>query len=166
VSFNQQSFGKRFQVMGDTAEAVYEIVAPLGNTVRFGFRRPKGIKFGTFPEGLRHMPDFVTAHYLVEVMGLGRDGVLKSMKVSKYEALKEWNKFALRLGLLGLVLFIWNSSKQQYLVLSWQDIVDEVTYSKRKHGGPLAFENDGNKYYALEWERLVDKATFVGDHSE
>jgi hypothetical protein len=60
-------------IIGDTAEEVYQKVAPLGNTTRFRFRRPKGVKFGTFPEGIRHMPDFVTASYMVEVMGLGRD---------------------------------------------------------------------------------------------
>ena len=166
MSFNEQSFAKRFQTMGDMAENVYAEVKPLGNTTRFGFRRPKGVKFGTFPEGLRHMPDYVTSSYLVEVMGLGRDGILKSMKVSKYEALKEWNKFARRIGLLGVVLFIWNSAKKQYMILSWQDIVDEVKYSKRKHDGPLSFQNDGNEYYPLEWERLVAKATFLGDYDE
>ncbi len=162
-AFHTQSFNQRFTVMGDVAENVYEAVKPLGSTIRFGFRRPKGIKFGTFPVGFRHAPDFITASYLVEVMGLGRDGILKSMKVSKYDALKEWHKFSIKLGGLGLVLFIWNSSKRQYVILAWSDIVDEVKYSKRKHGVQV-FENDGNKYYRLEWSRLCSKATFIGDH--
>jgi len=149
--------------MGDTAENVYEAVAPLGNTCRFGFRRPKGVKFSTFPPKLRHQPDFVTASYMVEVMGLGRDGILKSMKESKYEALKVWNKFAIALGLMGVILFVWNSSKKQFITLTWDDIVAEVNYSKRKYG-IQAFENDGNTYYRLDWERLVAKAAYVGDH--
>jgi len=148
--------------MGDEAERVYEAVAPLGNTTRFGFRRPKGVKFSTFPEKLRHQPDFVTASYMVEVMGLGRDGILKSMKESKYEALKVWDKFAKALGLLGLALFVWNSSEKQFVILSWNDIVTEVQYSKKKYG-IQAFENDGNTYYRLNWERLVAKAHHVGD---
>jgi hypothetical protein len=151
--------------MGDTAEQVYEKVKPLGNTTRFGFRRPKGVKFSTFPVGFRHMPDFITASYLVEVMGLGRDGILKSLKVTKYEALKEWHKHSLKLGGLGVVFFIWNSSKRQYIILAWKDVVEEVKYSKRTYG-VLAFENDGNEYYRLDWERLVHKATFVGDHND
>jgi len=163
--YRDQPFSQRLGVLGDTAENVYEAVKPLGNTIRFGFRRPKGIKFGAFPAGFRHMPDFITPSYLVEVMGLGRDGILKSMKVTKYDALKEWHKFALRLGGLGVVLFIWNSSKRQYIILAWSDIVEEVKYSKRKHG-VQAFENDGNKYYQLDWVRLVDKATFVGDYDD
>lgn len=163
-AFHDQKFSKRYQVMGDLAETVYIETKPLGNTIRFGFRRPKGMKFGAIVEGLRHTPDFVTASYLVEVMGLGKDGILKSMKVTKYEALKEWNKFAVRIGLLGVALFIWNSDAKQYVILSWKSIVDEVKYSKRKHDGPLAFESDGKEYYPLDWERLKEKAEFVGDY--
>ncbi len=149
--------------MGDTAESVYEAVAPLGNTCRFGFRRPKGIKFSTFPERLRHQPDFVTASYLVEVMGLGRDGILKSMKVSKYEALKGWDRFAKWLGLMGVILFVWNSSEKQFLTLTWTDLVKEVTYSRKKYG-IQAFENDGNTYFRLDWDRLKERAAYVGDY--
>lgn len=166
-AFHDQTFAQRFAVMGDTAENVYEAVAPLGNTCRFGFRRPKGVKFSTFPEKLRHQPDFVTATYLVEVMGLGRDGILKSMKVSKYDALIVWNKVAKLLGLMGLVLFVWNSSKKQFLTLTWSSIVEEVAYSKKKYG-VQTFASDGNTYYRLDWDRLVDKAAYIGtfDDSE
>ena len=163
--FHEQTFAKRFAVMGDEAERVYEAVKPLGNTVRFGFRRPQGIKFGIFPSGFRHMPDFITASYLVEVMGLGRDGILKSLKVDKYEALKFWHKLSLGFKGLGVVFFVWNSSKKNYVILAWTDIVEEVKYSKRKHG-VQAFENDGNEYYPLDWDRLVDRATFVGSYDE
>ncbi len=165
MSFSEQSFSQRFQVMGDAAEAVYEAVAPLGSTTRFGYRRPKGVKFGTFPEALRHAPDFTTASYFVEVMGLGRDGILKSMKLSKYEALKIWHAHGKKIGLLGVALFIWNSSKKQYIVLSWKDIVEEVKYAKRADG-IQKFKNDGNEYYPLRWERLVERATFVGNYDE
>jgi len=160
-----QPFAQRFAKMGDEAEDVYTTVAPLGNTTRFGFRRPKGVKFSTFPERVRHQPDFITASYLVEVMGLGRDGILRSMKVSKYEALKVWDKVARMLNLNGLVIFIWNSSKKQFLTLPWSVIVEEVAYSKKKYG-ILSFESDGNTYYRLDWERLVAKAAYVGSHEE
>lgn len=163
--YRDQPFNIRFSKMGDEAEDVYLAVAPLGNTTRFGFRRPKGVKFSTFPEGLRHQPDFVTATYLVEVMGLGRDGILKSVKTSKYEALKVWNKVAKMLGLMGLVIFVWNSSKRQFITLSWSSIVEEVNFSKKKYG-IQSFESDGNEYYRLDWDRLVKKATFVGTHQD
>ena len=149
--------------MGDTAEEVYNTVKPLGATTRFGFRRPKGIKFNSIPPTFRHAPDFFTSTYLVEVMGLGRDGILKSLKTTKYEALKHWNKWAKQGGLLGVVFFIWNSSERQFLVLGWKDIVDEVAYSKRKYG-VQSFEVDGNEYYRLDWDRLKAKAVTVGEY--
>lgn len=147
--------------MGDEAEDVYERAKPLGPTFRYGLRRPKGIKVSTLPEVVRHQPDFFTATYLVECCGLGRDGILKSIKVSKYEALKVWQKIAQLMGLLGVVLFVWNSSKKQYVILAWKDIVEEVAYSKRKYG-VQKFENDGNEYYRLDWDRLTERATFIG----
>ena len=151
--------------MGDKAEEVYKKVTPLGSTTRYGFRRPKGIKFTSIPEVTRHMPDFFTSTYLVEVMGLGRDGILKSLKVGKYEALKVWNKVAKMTGLLGLVFFIWNSSEREFLIVDWDTIVGEVAYSKRKYGIQV-FESDGNEYYRLDWERLRDKALTVGAYSD
>lgn len=164
-AYRDQPFNQRFATMGDVAEGVYLAVSPLGNTTRFGFRRPKGMKFSSIPERYRHMPDFITATYLVEVMGLGRDGILKSMKESKYEALKWWNKVAKEGGLLGVVVFVWNSSKEQFITLAWSSIVEEVNYSKRKYG-VQSFESDGNTYYRLDWDRLVQKATFVGTHDD
>lgn len=160
-NYRDQPFGRRFQTMGDMAERAYEAIGPLGNTTRFGFRRPKGMKFNHIPEGFRHAPDFITSTYLVEVMGLGRDGILKSVKTTKYEALKEWNAFAKKLGLMGVALFIWNSSEKQFVVLNWDALVEEVRYSKRKYG-VQSFENDGNEYYRLDWERLTEKAALIG----
>ncbi len=164
-AYRDQPFGQRFQVMGDTAEGVYLEVKPLGNTTRFGFRRPKGVKFSHFPERYRHMPDFITPTYLVEVVGLGRDGILKSIKVSKYDALKWWHKQAKEGGLMGLVIFIWNSSEREFITLDWKTIQDEVAYSKRKYG-VQAFESDGVEYYRLDWDRLRDKAAMVGVHDD
>lgn len=164
-NYRDQNFAQRFSTMGDTAEDVFEKKAPLGNCTRFGFRRPKGIKFSNIPAFFRHTPDFITSNYLVEVMGLGRDGILKSMKVPKYEALKEWNKIAIRGGLVGVALFLWNSSERQYVVLPWQVIVDEVAYSKKKHG-VQSFPNDGNQYYRLDWDRLTAKAQLIGTYED
>ena len=161
--YRDRPFSQRFSEMGDTAENVYKKVTPLGSTTRYGFRRPKGIKFTSIPEVTRHMPDFFTSTYLVEVMGLGRDGILKSLKTTKYEALKVWNKVAKMTGLMGLVFFIWNSSEREFLIVDWDTIVKEVSYSKRKYG-IQEFESDGNTYYRLDWERLRDKALTIGTH--
>ncbi len=150
--------------MGDEAESVYEDVKPMGKTTRFGWRRPKGISFKKMPNNLRHSPDYYAqAGYLVEVMGLGRDGVLKSLKVEKYEALKTWRKIGNLLE-LEIALFIWNSAERQYVTLLWPSVVKLVAKAKRSHG-VQAFD-DGNEYYPINWEWIVEEATWVSDYGE
>lgn len=163
--YRDQAFSQRFHTLGDTAEAVFDAVHPLGNSTTFGFRRPEGIKFSSIPETFRHMPDRITATYLVEVVGLGRDGILKSLKETKYEALKFWQKWAKEGGLLGVVLFVWNSSEKEFLIISWDTVVKEVAYSKRKYG-IQTFESDGNTYYRIDYDRLRDKAVTVGRYED
>lgn len=162
MSFNEQPFGYRFGKMGDEAEEIYEAVHPLGKTIRFGFRRPKGIDFKSIKDVFRHMPDYITeSNYLVEVMGLGRSGVLKSVKLEKYEALKVW-AFIARLG-SGLVFFIWNSHEEEYLLLDWDAMKKIVS----KYRNKVEEFNDGNKYYPLPWGELRELATIVGKwHNE
>lgn len=149
--------------MGDESENVYETIRPLGSTVRFGLRRPEGIKVSQIPETLRHAPDYFTVTHLVECMGMGRDDILKSLKVSKYEALKQWQKIAKQLGLMGVMLFVWSSHHRRFLVINWENVVEEVSYSKKKYG-VQTFENDGVQYYRLDWNRLADKAIIQGAH--
>lgn len=163
MSFREQPFNQRFAVLGDTAEAVYDAVLPLGNGTQFGFRRPKGIKFNNFPENLRHMPDRVTATYMVEVMGMGRDGILRSMKVTKFNALKVWNTIAPKLGLLGVALFVWNSHKKQYLVLSFKSMTKLVNQSMKDYG-IQTFEVDGVEYYRINWDDLRKEALLIGEY--
>ena len=154
MTYSEQPFARRFATLGDEAETVYDAVLPLGAGTTFGFRRPKGIKFGTLPETLRHMPDRVTATYMVEVCGMGRDGILKSVKVEKYEALKVWEKVAKQIGLLGVALFVWNSSKRQFVVLTMKSITKLVRKSETELG-IRSFEVDGHEYFPMEWEWLV-----------
>lgn len=164
MSFSDRPFHERFTAMGDLAESVYTAVKPFGETMRFGYRRPKNVNFSHFPSTVRHQPDFLTTSYLVEVMGLGKDGILKSMKPEKYEALKKWNKMSKMMGLLGLMMFIWNSHLNTFLIVKWSTIVDEVAYSKRKYG--VQEFKDGNEYYRLDWDRLVERAASIGTWSD
>lgn len=143
--------------MGDIAENVFLEVAPLGRSQRLGWRRPK-ISMKHMPHDLRHMPDFYAdSGHMVEVVGLGRDGVLK-VKLSKYEALKKWTKIG------PVVLFIWNSHLHQWTILGWDAIKRVVDKARRK--GIEAFENDGNEYYPIEWEWIVDAASYVSAYHE
>lgn len=152
MAFHERSFNQRFAEMGDQAEAVYEDARPLGKTIRFGFRRPKGISFKRMPKVMRHAPDFYAeSGYLVEVVGLGKDGILKSFKTEKVEALKVWNRISALLG-VDLALFIWNSSEQQYVVLEWKELLPLIAKAKKK--GMETF-HEGNEYYPIEWEWIT-----------
>lgn len=165
MQFHRRNFGQRFAVLGDTAENVYESVKPLGNTTRFGWRRPKGVRMQTMHINIRHMPDFYAeAGYFVEVMGCGRDNILKSMKVSKWEALKFWQATA-RKSNCELALFVWNSNAKQWVLLSYDSLKKLVAKAKKVHG-VQAFENDGNEYYPIDWDWLVEEAEQHGEYHE
>lgn len=147
--------------MGDEAESVYEAAKPMGNTVRFGWSRPKGINFQKLPATLRHMPDYYAqAGYFVEVMGLGRDGILKSLKVDKYDSLKTWAKIGRLLG-VELAIFVWNSHEKQHVTLMWNDVVEVVNQSKRKFG--IKSFDDGNEYHPIPWEWLTSRAAWTAE---
>ena len=75
-TFKDQPWAARFVAMGDTAEEVFEEVAPFGNLIRLGWNRPN-IYMGDMSIVLKHMPDYYSGGYLIEVMGMGRDGILK-----------------------------------------------------------------------------------------
>lgn len=153
AEYRNQKFSQRFSKMGDEAESVFEEAAPLGQHQRLGWRRPR-VSMRRMPETLRHLPDFYTdSGHLVEVVGLGRDGVLK-LKLSKWEALKHWNSAC------PVVLFVWNSSTREWVILGWDQLKRLVTKGRNK--GVEAFENDGNEYYPIEWGWITELASFVG----
>ena len=165
MGYRDQPFHQRFDKMGDEAEGVYAKIKPFGKTIRFGWNRPKGIEFKKLPQILRHKPDFYAEDgYLVEVVGLGKDGILKSIKVEKYEALKTWARIA-RLLDLELAFFIWNSSKNQYALLTWKKLTVLTRRSANKLG-IQAFANDGNEYYPIPWEWILEAASWVEEHGE
>lgn len=164
MKYSAKPFDQRFTEMGDEAESMYERIKPFGNTIRFGFRRPKGISFRKLPSVVAHMPDYMTETNLVEVMGLGRDGILKSMKVKKFSALKAWPKVARLLDLTGgLWFFVWNSHEKKFAIVTWEKMVPLVTKSVKEFG-IKSFEEDKVEYYPLPWEWLVDSASWVGSH--
>lgn len=155
MSYRNQSFRQRFASMGDEAEGVYLEIQPLGKTQRLGWRRPD-VSMKRMGETLRHMPDFYAdSGHLVEVVGLGRDGILK-IKVSKWEALKVWQKIA------PVTLFVWNSSEKAWVLLGWEDSKKLIAKARAK--GIEAFENDGNEYFPVEWAWIVATASYVGSY--
>lgn len=165
MSFNSLPFRAREGTLGDIAEEIFLKNRPLGNAERFGWRRPENISMKTLPPAIRNMPDFYAASgYLVEVAGLGRDGVLKSIKVEKYESLKVWRRIAKMLDLTDIALFVWNSFEEQFVLISWESLVKLVAKAKKVNG--IEKFNDGNEYYPINWDWLVDEAAFVGVSTE
>ena len=146
MTFNDQGWHSRFQVMGDTAEGEFvEWAQRNGLTVeRLGWDRPT-MGVGRMGLELRHMPDFYASDgYLYEAVGMGRDGVLKGVKVEKWEALKFWNK------LQPVRLFVYNSSEKANVMLPWPTLVQTVARARK--AGIEAFRADGNEYYPIRWE--------------
>jgi len=144
MSFSEKSWDQRVGTLGDIAEGIFEEVAPLGKHLRYGFNRPP-FKLTRIPEYIKHTPDYVTGTgHLVEVMGCGRDNIVK-LKLTKWEALKTWNKNA------DVVLFLWNSSTEEWSLIQWGELRKLV--SKARKAGVEAFD-DGNEYFAIPWDDL------------
>jgi len=146
MSFNQGNFAARFGAMGDEAEKQFEqwCEAQGWKYERFGWNRPS-TGMGGMSRMLRNTPDFYADHALWEVMGMGRDGILKGLKTEKWEAMKDWNRVQ-RVG-----FFIWNSSTKRPIIVSWQRMVLIVARARR--AGLRQF-HDGPMYYAIELEWL------------
>jgi hypothetical protein len=144
--------------MGDQSEAVYFDVKPLGATTRWGFRRPEGVSVGKFPNVTAHTPDAVTYQAYVEIVGLGRDGVLKGIKVEKWEALKVWQRIAKLAGhAQGVMFFVYNSSVREWAVLDFKAMTSLLKRSEAELG-VQTFEVDKVAYFPVPWEWIVAKA--------
>ena len=125
---------------------MYERVLPYGKTVRMGWARPD-ISLNLMSSRIRSIPDYYASGFLVEVMGLGRDGVLK-LKEDKWDALRWWNTSGNPVS-----LFVWNSSTSEYALIEWGVLVRLVAMGRA--AGVLAFEVDGNRYYPIRWEWVI-----------
>ena len=152
MSFSGQSWENRFGILGDIAEGVFEEVAPLGTSLRYGFNRPP-FSLARTPDFIKHTPDYVTGTgHLVEVMGCGRDGIVK-LKLVKWGALRTWNRVTGDNDIV--VLFLWNSRTSEWSLVQWDELQQLVTQARR--AGVKAFD-DGNEYLAIPWVSL-DRVT-------
>jgi len=153
MPFHKQQWSTRYRTMGDTAEHIFETVAPLGPSVRLGWNRPQ-VSMSRMSLMLRQMPDYyASSGHLVEVMGCGRDGILK-LKVSKYEALKQWNRIQ------PLLLFVYSSSKSEWKLLEWHNVKAAVAAARRR-GIQTFSDEDPKEYYPIIWDDLTVKGGIV-----
>lgn len=161
AQYKSQPWGARLATLGDPAEEIYFKHKPLGPTTRWGFRRPEGVAVSKFPNVVAHTPDAVTYQHYVEIMGMGKDGILKSVKVEKWEALKVWQKISKLCGMTGgVMLFVWNSSRKEFAIVDFASMTKLVKRSLVDFG-IKAFENDNNEYHPIPWEWLAAAAIWV-----
>ena len=88
MSFREQGWHARFQQMGDEAEGHFVTWArrQAMTVERLGWDRPK-MGVGRMSPLLRQMPDFYASDgFLYEVVGMGRDDILKGVKVARWVA--------------------------------------------------------------------------------
>jgi len=135
TAFNEQSFSRRFATMGDTCEAVFDLVYPKNH--KLGLNRPPFFMGGMEP-AMRYTPDRMLRDRFVECMGIGRDRKLK-IKTDKIEALWKW-------ATLGRMdLFIFDQHKNTYYEAELQDWATVLGTS----GIARNFDNDGKAYIEL-----------------
>jgi hypothetical protein len=134
VSWHQQHWLARRNIMGDTAEQKYESINDsLGiKYVRYGLSRPP-FRVISLPRFIRYTPDYLQADRLVEVQGIGRDAILK-LKVDKHAALLAWNDMV-----LPVEMWVWDSHRSKYAVMPLVELpIDNVQ----------TFD-DGKTYYSI-----------------
>ncbi len=137
MSFHQQSWAAREGKLGDEAEGVFFSLHP--NSVKYGLDRPP-INLAKVPAFIRYTPDFLMHNRLVEVMGLGRDGLLK-LKVDKLVALNRWG------NIFPVSLFVWNSHRQVWAMVDLVDVNVAAELSQE-----LQFP-EGKPYYSINLDQ-------------
>lgn len=143
--FNERNFAHRFETMGDTAEAQFEAYVAANDLRcdRYGFNRPSSA-MQKWPAFIRYTPDFIQHDRLVEVKGVGRDGIVK-IKGENLEAIEAWSK------IMPIWLFVWNSSNRTgKLFPADENFIADVDASCETDRFP-----DNNKlYYKIPWDEL------------
>lgn len=139
MAFHEQGFQSRYHKMGDEAEAQFEAEYENG-WERFGLSRPN-LSVSMLPMMVRHAPDYITSHGFVEVVGVGRDRILK-MKVDKAIALQQWH------CIFNVRLYVWDSKRKRSMTLDWDQFWPTLpTY-------PIELFSEGKPYWAVQVDGL------------
>lgn len=133
-AFHEKGWNQRFAVLGDAAEGVFDLVYPKNHPL--GLNRPP-FGMGGMDPVLRYTPDRMIRTGVVEVMGCGRDGILK-LKHEKLEALKKWAQ------IMQVDLFVYHQTEEVY----YQAPLPKWVRALSAHGTDDAFD-DGKTYVAL-----------------
>jgi hypothetical protein len=140
VNFHRQSFAARHNTMGDVAELIYDTVYD-GQAHPLGLNRywmnGKRLTLTAMTDAMRYTPDRMSADGYVEVMGCGRDQLLK-LKTEKLKALQQW-------AALGPVnLFVYDSKNHRY----WEAPLEQWDEAIADHADLGTFP-EGKTYWSL-----------------
>lgn len=152
MSFRDESWAKRFDAMGDEAEAVFERVCAEENIgfVRYGLNRPP-LRMSMLPARLRYTPDYLMSAKLVEVQGCGRDALVK-LKLDKQGALHWWN------DVHPVELFLWHTQSRRW------GFVPLHAFDTLIECGKATLEKfpEGKSYFSYPFEKLIDHSDVYG----
>lgn len=156
TAFRDQSWNNRYAAMGDAAEG--QCVAWLDNQdrgwVRYGLDRPP-LKMSMLPEFIRHTPDFLTSHSLIECKGFGRDQLAK-IKHADWAALMRWAKQH------PVEMFFYDQHNSRCIVVPF-DKLHQVVGHRDKRVTEGYFNDDPPKPY---WGFPADLLTELGETHE
>lgn len=150
MSFHKREWAHRYGMLGDAAEAVFDLVYPKSHNL--GLSRPPFSVAGMAAE-LRYTPDRMLRDRLVEVMGFGQDRLLK-IKTEKLDALKVWGKLA------KVDLFVFDQTEHTYYeapVTAWADACV-------KHANLATFP-EGKEYWSLHVSHFPSEPTPLPDET-
>lgn len=136
-AFKDLPWEARFGSMGDEAEQKFEEVYPKG-WVRWGLNRPP-VKVSALPPKIRYAPDYLTSDGFIEVMGVGKDQILK-VKLEKHLCLWQWHHE------MPTQIFVWDSENKRYTYIAVPDLHDIVRI--------LESFPEGKPYWAVQLEEL------------
>jgi hypothetical protein len=140
-AFHQRDFAARFGAMGDESEDVFLSLFPSAH--RTGLNRPRFSMVGMKVEA-RYTPDFLLREGFYEVMGIGRDGLLK-LKVEKLQALMRWHRH-----IAPTRLWVRSSVDDH----TWCDLIDQWFAACHSHATAEVFPDNGKPYLSLHRDRF------------
>ncbi len=149
-AFRDQSWSNRYTAMGDAAEGqcVAWLDAHDRGWVRYGLDRPP-LRMSMLPEFIRHTPDFLTSHSLVECKGFGRDQLGK-IKLADWASLISWHK------LHPVELFFYDQHNERCIVVPF-DKLHQVLAHRDKRIQKDQFNDDPPKpYWAFPADLLAE----------
>jgi hypothetical protein len=138
TQFHRRGWDARYAEMGDEAEGVFETLN--SNCTRYGLDRPK-VNLAKVPRFIRYTPDYLMHDRLVEVMGFGKDQLIK-LKLEKLEQLLAWSEH------YPVHLFLWDSHKERWAELEI-GAVRQAAYL-----APVKLFPEGTPYYEIPADGL------------